>query len=268
MLIESSAHLPVALAFADDLFHSPTGKDIARILLRWSHFVFGITWIGLLYFFNLVNVPFQKEIDAETKKKANPSLLSRSLWYFRWGAVGTVLVGLTYYAMYILSGDVKNVNAIGGKDVNIWLVLIVWLLFPIIAFAIEYAIIMKVPALTKDGRVFAVVVAVLVILMAWGILWWLSSQLSTPRDSFASNRTLSIGVGGALGLIMLLNVWGIIWPLQKRIIAGIVSGNAAPPEFARRAFLASRTNTWLSLPMLFFMATSHGDWVIFGKNSG
>ena len=39
----------------------------------------------------------------------------------------------------------------------------------------------------------------------------------------------------------------------------------APPELARRAFLASRTNAWLSLPMLFFMATSHGDWVIFGK---
>jgi uncharacterized membrane protein len=64
---------------------------------------------------------------------------------------------------------------------------------------------------------------------------------------------------------MLLNVWGIIWPLQKRIIAATAgTGPAAPPEFARRAFLASRTNAWLSLPMLFFMATSHGDWIIFG----
>jgi uncharacterized membrane protein len=263
-MIESSAHLPVALAFANDLFHSPTATDITRILLRWSHFVFGITWIGLLYFFNLVNVPFQKEIDPDTKKKVNPSLLSRSLWYFRWGAVGTVLVGLAYYAMYILAADVTNANAAGGA-VNVWVVLLVWLLIPCIVFVIEYLIIMKVPALTKDGRLFAVVVAVLVVIMAFVIIKWLDGQLTVGHDHFASNKTFSIGIGGALGLIMLLNVWGIIWPLQKRIIAATAgTGPATPPEFARRAFLASRTNAWLSLPLLFFMATSHGDWIIFG----
>jgi uncharacterized membrane protein len=256
-----------------DLFHAPGGDQLPRILLRWSHFVFGITWIGLLYFFNLVNVPFQKGLDADTKKKVNPDLLTRTLWYFRWGAVGTVLVGLMYYAMFILSGDVQNTNNLGGGHANTWLILIVWLLMPIIVFAIEFFIITRVPALSKDGRVLAVVVAILVILMAAGIVCWLNSQLvgvpvgGRPADSYASNRTFSIGIGGALGLIMLLNVWGIIWPAQKRIIAGINSGNAAPPELARRAFLASRANTWLSLPMLFFMATAHGDWIIFGKNS-
>ena len=264
MLIESSAHLPVGLALLQDIFHAPTATDITRILLRWGHFVFGITWIGLLYFFNVVNVPFQKEIDADTKKKVNPSLLSRSLWYFRWGAVGTVLVGLTYYAMYILSADVTNANAAGGS-VNVWLVLVVWILFPAVVFFIEYLIIMKVPALTKDGRLFAVVVAILWVLMAFVIVWWLDSRLTVGRDHFASNKTFSIGIGGATGAIMLLNVWGIIWPLQKRIIEATAgTGPAAPPEFARRAFLASRTNTWLSLPMLFLMATSHGDWIIFG----
>jgi uncharacterized membrane protein len=264
MLIESSAHLPVGLAFSNDLFHSPTATDIARILLRWSHFVFGITWIGLLYFFNVVNVPFQKEIDADTKKKANPSLLSRSLWYFRWGAVGTVLVGLAYYAMYILAADVTNANAAGGA-VNVWVVFLVWLLIPCVVFVIEYLIIMKVPALTKDGRLFALVVAILVVVMAFIIIKWLDGQLTVGHDHFASNKTFSIGIGGALGVIMLLNVWGIIWPLQKRIIAATAgTGPATPPEFARRAFLASRTNAWLSLPLLFFMATSHGDWIIFG----
>jgi uncharacterized membrane protein len=259
MLIESSTHLPVGLAMFQDIFHPPKGVDLARILLRWSHFVFGITWIGLLYFFNLVNVPFQKGLDADTKKKVNPDLLSRTLWYFRWGAVGTVLVGLTYYAMYILSADAKNAGA------NVWAILAVWILIPIIVFAIEYAIIMKVPALTKDGRLFAIVVAILWVVMAFVIIKWLDGQLSVGRDHFASNKTFSIGIGGATGLIMLLNVWGIIWPLQKRTIAGMLgTGPAAPPEFARRAFLASRTNTWLSLPMLFFMATSHGDWIIFG----
>jgi uncharacterized membrane protein len=264
MLIESTTHLPVGLAWANDLFHSPKGVDIARILLRWSHFVFGITWIGLLYFFNLVNVPFQKGLDADTKKKVNPDLLSRTLWYFRWGAVGTVLVGLMYYAMYILPTDVTNANA-HDAGANVWVILLVWLLMPIIVFAIEYMIIMKVPALTKDGRLFAVVVLVLVVVMAYLIIWWLDGQLTVRGDHFASNKTFSIGIGGALGLIMMLNVWGIIWPLQKRMIAAFAgTGPAAPPEFARRAFLASRTNAWLSLPLLFLMATSHGDWIIFG----
>ena len=268
MLIESLSHLPVSLAMLQDIFHAPDGAAVVRTLLRWAHFVAGILWIGLLYFFNLVNVPLQKGMDAESKKKVNPDLLGRTLWYFRWGALVTVLVGLTYYAMYILSNDVGVANATGGRA-NTWLILIVWMIIPIIVFAIEFAIINNVPALTKDGRVFAVVMAILAIVMSVLIIYWLNSQLTVTVgsrvDSYASNKTLSIGIGGAMGLIMMLNVWGIIWPAQKRIIAGIVSGTAAPPELARRAFLASRTNAWLSLPMLFFMATSHGDWIIFGR---
>ena len=103
MLLESTAHLPISLAMFDGVFNSPQNAAVvSRIILRWAHFVAGITWIGLLYFFNLVNVPFQKGIDADTKKKINPDLLGRALWYFRWGALITVLAGLTYYAMYII----------------------------------------------------------------------------------------------------------------------------------------------------------------------
>ena len=266
MLIESSVHLPFGFAMLQEIFHAPGAEALVRVLLRWAHFVAGIAWIGLLYFFNLVNVPFQKGIDADTKKKVNPDLLTRTLWYFRWGALVTVLVGLMYYAMYILKGDVVNANA-NGADANTWMILIVWLIIACVTFAIIFFIITRVPALTKDGRVLAVIIAILVILMAVVIVWWLNSALTTPGgDSYASNKTHSIGIGGALGLIMMLNVWGIIWPSQKRIIAATAgTGPAAPPELARRAFLASRANAWLSLPMLFFMATSHGDYVIFGK---
>jgi uncharacterized membrane protein len=265
MLIDSTVYLPTGFAMLQDILHGPSGDQLPRVLLRWLHFVAGITWIGLLYFFNLVNVPLQKGLDADTKKKVNPELLTRTLWYFRWGAVVTVLVGLMYYAMFILKTDVVNANNIGGGNANTWLILIVWLIIGIATFAIEFAIITRVPALTKDGRVLGAVVAILVILMSVVIVSWLNSSLTAGRDSYASNKTLSIGIGGALGLIMLLNVWGIIWPAQKRIIAGTAgTGPAAPPELARRAFLASRTNAWLSLPMLFFMATSH-DYTILGK---
>ncbi len=268
MLIESTAHLPISLAMLQDVFHMPSdGATWARIILRWSHFVAGITWIGLLYFFNLVNVPFQKGIDADTKKKVNPDLLGRALWYFRWGALITVLVGLTYYAMYILAADVNNANALGrGEHVGVGYILLFWLGYPIVLFVIEFLLIKKVPAVIKDGRVFAIVMFVLVALFTYGLVRFFSSAMTVGTESFASNKAYSIGIGGMYGIVMLLNVWGIIWPNNKRILAATAgTGPAAPPELARQAFIASRTNTWLSLPMLFFMGTSHGDWVIFGK---
>jgi uncharacterized membrane protein len=266
MLIESTAHLPISLALFDVPFNSPDPVSLARIILRWAHFVAGITWIGLLYFFNLVNVPFQKGIDADTKKKVNPDLLGRALWYFRWGAVLTVLVGLTYYAMYILPPDVRNANALGGGHISLGYILGIWLLYPIVLFAIEFVLIKKVPAVIKDGRVFAIVMFVLVALFTYGLISFFTSAMTIGTETYASNKTYSIGIGGAYGIVMMLNVWGIIWPNNKRILAATAgTGPAAAPELARQAFIASRTNTWLSLPMLLFMGTSHGDWVILGK---
>lgn len=260
-MFESTLQLPVSLAMLQDIWHAPSTGELMRIIFRLLHFVAGITWIGMLYFFNLVNVNFMKALDAPTKKVVVPELMPRALWYFRWGAVLTVFAGLAYYAMYILRPDVTNERAAGG-DANLLVIFVVWLL---IAIAFWAAYFFLLPRLTKDGRVLAAVTAALVIVMALVIVWWLSGQLGHRNDNYASNKTLSIGIGGALGMIMLFNVWGIIWPAQKRIIAGTVSGTAAPPELARRAFLASRTNAWLSLPMLFFMSTSHGDYIILGK---
>lgn len=265
MLIESTVHLPVSLAMFQELFHPPNADSLMRIIFRWFHFVAGITWIGLLYFFNLINVPFQKNLDADTKKKVNPDLLSRALWYFRWGAVVTVLAGLAYFAMYILKADVNNANTLGGGDLNVWWILGAWLTYPIVLFLLEFLIIKKVPGVIKDGRIFAVVMFVLVAIVTYGLVRYFNSEFMVSGQSYASNKTYSIGIGGAYGIVMMLNVWGIIWPNNKRIIAATAgTGPAAPPELARQAFIASRTNTWLSLPMLLFMATSHGDWVIFG----
>src|SRR5690242_5292467 len=210
MLIESTAHLPTSLAIFQDVFHSPNGDELWRIFLRWAHFVAGITWIGLLYFFNLVNVPFQKGIDAETKKKVNPDLLGRSLWYFRWGALITVLIGLTYYPMYILAPDVNNANALGNAHINVWLVFFSWLTYPLFLFIVEFLIIKKVPALTKDGRVFAIVMIILIAFVTWGLIRFFTSMISVNGEVYASNKAYSIGIGGAYGIVMLLNVWGII----------------------------------------------------------
>ncbi|MFL6336317.1 MAG: urate hydroxylase PuuD [Pyrinomonadaceae bacterium] len=261
-MFDPTLHLPVSLAMAQDIFHAPSGQEIVRILFRWAHFLGGITWIGMLYFFNLVNVNFMKALDAPTKKVVVPNLMPKALWYFRWGAVVTVLAGLGYYAMYILRGDVINANS-DGAGANTWLILLVWLIIAGAAWAVFAFVLL--PNLNKDGKILAAATAALVIALAVALVWFLDSQLTGRRDHWASNKTLSIGIGGALGLIMLLNVWGIIWPAQKRIIAATEAGTPPDAALARRAFLASRANAWLSLPMLWFMGTSHGDYIMFGR---
>ena len=62
-------------------------------LLRWFHFLAGITWIGLLYYFNLVQTPFFAETDAPVRSGAIQKLVPRALWWFRWGAMVTFITG-------------------------------------------------------------------------------------------------------------------------------------------------------------------------------
>src|SRR6185369_17405649 len=119
----------------------------------------------------------------------------------------------TYYAMVILKADVNNANTLGsGKKVSLGYVLVMWLLYPIVLFAIEFLIIKKVPAVIKDGRVFAIVMFVLVAVFTYGLVSFFRSAMTVGSESFASNKAYSIGVGGAYGIVMLMNVWGIIWP--------------------------------------------------------
>jgi len=261
MLLITINDLPTILALllqgdGSGLIHPPTDiTSIAKLLLRWAHFVAGIAWIGLLYFFNLVNVPLMKKLDAPTKGKVIPEMMPRALWYFRWGAVITVLVGLAYYAMYILRTDAVNAGLSTWGELGKWLVVVV------IAWVIIYALIQQVSWPVGRGPILAVLITIVAVVMSWVVVYLLGSP-------GMSNKTLSIGIGGGLGIIMLLNVWGIIWPAQKRIIAWTKeNAEKLPPEaatLARRAFLASRTNTWLSLPMLFFMAASH-DYIWFAQ---
>jgi len=157
-------------------------------LLRWIHFLAGITWIGLLYYFNFVQVPFFAETEAPVRTGAIQKLVPRALWWFRWGAMITFLSG--------------------------WLYLLHWWLG-------------KVGFAAGPG--------------AWAIL-----------------------LGGLLGSIMWANVWFVIWPNQKIIIQNAIdtaAGRPANPAVGpagAKAGLASRTNTALSIPMLFFMgAASH-----------
>jgi len=167
-----------------DILFDQTGL---HFLLRWVHFMAGITWIGMLYYFNFVQTPFFKSAEGPVKGAMTQHVVPVALWWFRWGAMFTFLSGL---GLIELSRHMGN-------------------------------------------------------------------------DFSGAYMTLIL-TGGLMGTLMWFNVWFIIWPAQKLVIASAqqtAGGGEAIPEAAARgakAGMASRTNTLLSIPMLFFMgAASH-----------
>lgn len=155
------------------------------------HVAVGITWIGLLYYFNFVQVP---GLAAAAGDEGGPGgagitkyIAPRALLWFRWSALVTWLSG----ALYLFErGELLNAFMLGNGS---------------------------------GDPVYG----------------------------------LTIGVGTWMGSIMLFNVWILIWPNQKKVL-GIVESSADEINRAKRiAFLASRTNTMLSLPMLMSMVGAH-----------
>ncbi|MGH8850325.1 MAG: urate hydroxylase PuuD [Casimicrobiaceae bacterium] len=154
--------------------------DIVPALARWIHFMAGVMWIGLLYYFNFVQVAAMKAATADgTNAGISKHVAPRALLYFRWSAVVTWLAGA----------------ALLGKQFG---------------------------------------------------------------DAFTLTHGMAgIGVGAWLGTIMLFNVWGLIWPNQQKILGLKPATDEEKAKARRVAFLASRLNTALSIPLLFFMA---GGW--------
>lgn len=232
------------------------------MLVRWIHFLAGITWIGLLYFFNLVNVPLMKELDPTTKGKVMPALMTRALWWFRMSAALTVLAGLAYFGN-IVGADAHN-GRIQGLNASAGTVMGSFFLIWTIVWGVLYACLIPGKGIFDKGAFIGSVYAVVVAAAAWLFLGWNS-------HGWESNRLLSIGIGGGIGWVMLLNVWGVIWRIQKRLIQwtrdNATNGTPIPDKakgMARQAFLASRANAFLSIVMLFFMgAASH--YPLFGK---
>ena len=177
----------------------PGGAATALMVTRWIHFVAGITWIGLLYFFNLVNVPFLQELDAKSRRIVVPKLMPRALWWFRWSAVVTVLAGMAYW-MHIVATDARNAIAQGepastgmmfGSFFGLWT----------LAFVVEMGMLMSPAEVLRKGPVLGVIVAVAVIAAAYIFL-------SLNQHGWESNRALAIGIGGGLGWFMLLERLG------------------------------------------------------------
>ena len=173
------------------------GVSQAQSVVIWLHVLSGITWIGLLYYFNFVQVPALGEAAGDEGGPGGAGIAKyvapRALWWFRWGALATWLTGATYLH---LVGELHNAFTLG-----------------------------------------------------------LMGEAPNPYAT-------TIGIGAWLGTIMLFNVWVLIWPNQKKVL-GMVEATAEQGAKAKNiAFLASRSNTLMSIPMVMSMVGWHHGWLM------
>ncbi len=225
-------------------------KLIAESIFRWLHVIAGITWIGLLYFFNWVNSAVAPTMDGETKKKVLPELLPRTLYWFRWGAAytwffGVLLLGLLYY----MQGNMMQGQA--DMDAGAWAVVGITF-FSVIVYDILYKTVLTNP-----------------VAGFWGG-WILASGvvLLFQNISSLSFRGYTIHLGAMFGTFMAFNVWMRIWPAQRKIIAAIQAGEPPPKELAALAGLRSKHNTYMSVPLVFAMLAQHGTWAEPAQRAG
>jgi uncharacterized membrane protein len=221
--------------------------------LRWLHLVFGIIWIGLLYFFNLVLTPAMKQCDPKLRVKIYPELMPGAMGWFRSSALVTVIVGVRYFTIHLASdAKLAGDRSLIGKWFGLWL--LVWL----VAYAFIYALQLPAKGIFNSPWLRVTGVFLVVILASWLVL-------VSNGGANVSNAHLAISVGGGLGLILLMNTWGVVWRVQKQLIAwsriSAAEGVPMPAEAERLMrwnYLTARTSFWLSFPMLFFMgAASH-----------
>ena len=173
----------IILLLGMDTFFAPGSERWWKFFFRWLHLLSGIMWIGLLWYFNFVQIPSMPKIPDEQKPAIGKVIAPTALWWFRWGAMATIVTGL--------------------------------------------------------------------------ILAHLSVYIGTLALGLGSENISAIGIGMWLGIIMWFNVWFVIWPNQKRALGIVEASDDAKKASARTAMLFSRTNTLLSIPMLYAMVSGH-----------
>jgi uncharacterized membrane protein len=216
--------------------------DILSVLFRWLHIAAGILWIGILYWFNFVNIPFAGTMDGDTKKKVVPELMPRALYWFRWGAAYTWITGVLLLLLVFYQGGLmfEQDNPVGW---GVGAIIMLIVTFGGFSF---YDMLAK-SALAKNPKAFAAVGFVLIALVIYLFI------------SFGgySYRAYVIHTGAMFGTIMAANVWMRIWPAQKKVIAAVKEGTAPDPALVSLAGMRSRHNVYLSVPLIWTMINAH-----------
>jgi uncharacterized membrane protein len=211
--------------------------EVVQSLFRWIHIIAGITWIGLLYFFNWINGHFAKTLDGDSKKKVVPELLPRTLYWFRWGAAWTWISGVILLTVVFYHSGIVFDNGMWGM--NAFVMLAVTFLGVFVYDAIMNMV---------DNKNIAVFISFLLL-----------AGVVCLYDSWAgfSYRGYAIHLGALFGTCMAFNVWFRIWPAQQKIITAIKNGEAPDAKLAALAGLRSKHNTYMSVPLVWTMINAH-----------
>ena len=155
-------------------------------LLRYIHVIVAIMWIGLLWYFNFVQIPNMPKIPDDQKPAIGKVIAPAALFWFRWAALSTIITGLIVAYLNGYSKEAMTLGLIGNS----------------------------------------------------------------------SPKSITIGIGMWLGIVMAYNVWMVIWPNQKKALGMIEVSAEEKAKSAKTAMLFSRTNTLLSIPMLLSMVAA------------
>lgn len=214
--------------------------DLATALFRWLHIATGLLFVGLLWWFNFVFAPFSFATDGETRKKVVTELLPRALYWFRWSALYTTVLGTwLLFAVFYEGGQTLEAQQPWsiGSYVMIAVVLLLYR---------AYVLLAKTP-IGKDLRLFGAIGIVIVAALIYYMI----------EFGHFSYRGYVIHIGLLFGIIMVGNVWEIIWPGQKKILESMKSGSSPDPIIMARVMQHSRHNTYLSVPLVWTMIEAH-----------
>lgn len=249
----------------------PTLSEWLNLITRWIHVFAGIMWVGTTYYFTWLDARLTEEEKAVAntgsaaqiwmvhsggfyvvEKRKIPDELSRKLHWFRWEAGTTWLSGMALLIIVFYLGggalvdpDVSSISVNAAIALGVGVLVVGW---------IVYDLLMLSP-LGKNEKLFAVLAYLIIVAVAYGLTHVLSG------------RAAYIHVGAMLGTIMAANVWMRILPAQKKMIAAIKEGRKPDETLSGQAKLRSKQNTFMAVPVVFIMLSSHFPGVTYGERN-
>jgi uncharacterized membrane protein len=236
--------------------------DWANLLLRWTHFIAGIAWIGSSFYFIWLDralgapAPARPGVEGELwmvhsggfyqteKRRPGPGEMPAVLHWFKWEAMltwisGIALLVLVYYlsGAYLLDPAVSSIGRGTATALGIGLLVVGW---------VVYDLLWRSP-LAADPRAWMASVISMVLLAAVTIV---SCRLLSGRAAY-------MHVGALLGTLMVANVWMRILPAQRAMIDATKAGRQPDFTLGERAKRRSVHNSYMTFPLLFIMVSNH-----------
>ena len=239
----------------------PTISEWLNFIARWIHVFAGIMWVGTTYYFTWLDARLTEEEKAvantgqspqiwmvhsggfyAVEKRKVPDELSRKLHWFKWEAGTTWLSGFALLiVVYYLGGgalidrDVADIGLGTAVGIGIGALIVGWLIYDLL----------MISPLGRNEKLFAVIAYALIVAAAYGL-----TRVFSGRGAY-------IHLGAIFGTIMAANVWMRILPAQRRMIEAMKADNKPDEKLAAQAKLRSKQNTFMAVPVVILMLSSH-----------